>query len=465
MRTHFAPDHRPTIQGAIQTYCTRKLVSPDYRPATQSSYGRVLQEFLRLCADLDYADELDLASVQRYEQDLARRQLRASSQHLKLAAVKAFVSYLEEQEIISTCFAHSITLPKPEQTTPTRPVGIDDAALLMRAVREARQPRDIAIITLLLSTGILLTELIELTLSDLQLAPPQMNKRAVQRASASIPTATWGSLRLRDRRPAQEQETLLDQATVQALSAYLAVRHAGPHSQLFLTTTGTPLALQSAWAIVKRYARAAGLPWVQPRAIRGGYILQQLASGIPLAELESKIGHRQISTTRRYLGLVGSSPHGTASQRRNCGVLIVDADQAARRQLRSILEDAGHVVVEAPDAVIGRDLLRLSRLSLVVLLQLRAPLWESAELLSDPPPTGNLLADHRMIAVFAGNDPFPSQMSNALVACAIPILTRPIDMEVLLIHLARAYGELVALREASTGWVTALGTPAVDSGQ
>ncbi len=110
-------------------------------------------------------------------------------------------------------------------------------------------------------------------------------------------------------------------------------------------------------------------------------------------------------------------------------------------------------------------MLRLSRLSLVVLLHLRAPLWESAELLSDLPPNGNLLADHRMIAVFAGNDPFPKSMSNAPVACDIPILTRPIDMNVLLIHLARAYGELVALREASTGWVAALGTPAVDSGQ
>src|SRR5215831_2380865 len=103
MRTHFVPDDRPTLERAIQTYCTRKLVGPDYRPATQSSYGRALREFLQLCADLVYADELDLTSVRRYEQDLARRQLRATSRHMKLAAVKAFLSYLEEQEVLSTC--------------------------------------------------------------------------------------------------------------------------------------------------------------------------------------------------------------------------------------------------------------------------------------------------------------------------------------------------------------------------
>jgi integrase/recombinase XerD len=468
MRTHFVPDDRPTLERAIQTYCTRKLVSPDYRPTTQSSYGRALREFLQLCVGLVYADELDLASVRRYEQDLARRQLRATSQHLKLAAVKAFLSYLEEQEVLSTFIAHTITLPKPERTRPTRPVDIDDAALLMRAVREARQPRDIAVITLLLSTGILLTELIGLTLSDLQLAPVQADTQAMRRDSRSfpaIPTVTWGSLRLRNRTSAQQQATLLDEATAQALNAYLAVRPPSPHPHLFLSMTGAPLTLQAAWGIVKRYARAAGLPWIQARALRSGFIMQQLAAGAAVSEVQNKIGHRQITTTRRYTGLVGSSPRGTVAHRRSCGVLIVDKDQPARRQLRSILEDAGHLVFEASDFVGGRDMLRLSRLSLVVLLHLRAPLWESAELLSDLPPNENLLADHRMVVVFAGNDQLPKQMSDTLVACDIPIMTRPVDLNALLIYIRRAYGELGALSAASKGWSTELGTPTVVSGQ
>jgi integrase/recombinase XerD len=435
-------------------------VSPDYRPATQSSYGRALREFLQLCAGLAYADELDLTSVQRYEQDLARRQLRATSRHMKLAAVKAFLSYLEEQEVLSTCIAHTITLPKPERTAPTRPVDIDDAALLMRAVREARQPRDIAVITLLLSTGILLTELAELTLSDVQLAPSRVDACAVRRDTGPFPAATWGSLRLRNRTVAQQQATLLDEATAQVLKAYLAIRPTSPHPHLFLSMTGTPLTLQAAWGIVKRYARAAGLPWIQARALRSGYILQQLAAGAAVAEVQNKIGHRQITTTRRYTGLIGSSPRGTLAHRRSCGVLIVDKDQPARRQLRSILEDAGHLVVEASDVVGGRDMLRLSRLSLVVLVYLRDPEWNGAELLSDLPPNGDLLADHRMIVVFAGNDPLPKQMSNTLVACDIPMMTRPVDLNVLLIHIRRAYGDLRALSAASSGWSAEIGTPA-----
>ena len=451
MRTHFALDDRPTFSEAIQTFCTRKLVSPDYRPATQSSYSRALHDFLCLCADVVYADELDIASVQRYEQDLLRRQLRATSRHMKVAAVKAFIAYLEEQEILSTGVAHAIALPKPERTAPTRPLDIDDTALLMRAVWEAGQPRDIAVVTLLLSTGIWLTELTELTLSDLDLTPLQAGMPVPKQDINSIPTAptaTWGSLRLRNRIAAQQQATLLDRITAQALSAYLAVRPSSPQPQLFLTDTGGPLTLVSAGHIVKKYARAAGMPWVHARTLRSGYILQQLAAGVAVSEVQSKIGHRKITTTRRYIGLVGSSPRGTVAHRRSCGVLIVDSDQPARRQLRSILEDAGHLVFEAPDAVIGRDMLRLSRLSLVVLLQLRAPEWENAELLSDLPPSGRPIGEHRLIVVLAGSAPLPKEMTDTLIADDIPIVTRPIDTQVLVIHIVRAYGTLGALTQA-----------------
>jgi hypothetical protein len=100
-----------------------------------------------------------------------------------------------------------------------------------------------------------------------------------------------------------------------------------------------------------------------------------------------------------------------------------------------------------------------------VLLYLRAPLWESAELLSDLPPKGDLLTDHRLIVVFAGSGPLPEHMSNALVTCDIPIMTRPVDLDVLLIHIARAYGKLRAPSVASNGWSTELATPAVVSGR
>jgi site-specific recombinase XerD/CheY-like chemotaxis protein len=455
MRTHFAPDHRPTIEEALETYCALKLGSADYRPATRSSYSRAIREYLGLCSDLVYADQLDLASVRRYCQDLEQRQLRATSQHLKIAAVKAFISYLERQGVLSTRVSHAIQLPTPERTKPARPVDVDDAAALLREVKQSQQPRDIAVLAVLLHTGILLSELTELTVTDLSLPSALATGRSLNRGnrSTAAPKAAfkWGSLRLRGRAPAQRQEAPLDQATCQALSTYLAARPSSPHPHLFLTTAATPLTVKAALNIIKRHARAAGMPWVHSRALRSGFVLRQLAAGIPLLEVQSRIGHRNITTTRRYTGLLRSSVGGTGMHRRTCGVLIVDERPETRRQLRLLLEDAGHQVFEASDPVGAQDMLRLSRLSLVVLVNLWAPPWHSADLLSDLMQEGHRFSNHRVVLLTPSDQQLPEHVTDTVVVHAIPIIERPIDLARLLTHIAQTYVELGAHGEAPGG--------------
>jgi len=429
-------------------FCTGKLAGPDYRPATQRSYARAVAEFRRVCADLTFADELDLASVQQYDQELQRRQLRTSSRHTKIAAVKAFFTYLEQQEVLSVPVAHTITAPIPARTAPARPVDIDDAAALMRAVRQTEKPRDIAMMAVLLHTGILLSELTDLRLDDLTLAPgPAEGSSAARQASSDV-SAMWGCLRLRSRGAGQRTEAPLDQPTWQALNAYLPTRPSSPHPHLFLTATATPLTLQSASGILKRHALAAGMPWGQSRAIRSGFVLRQLAAGTPLREVQSKIGHRQITTTRRYTGLLSSSARGTAAHRRTCGVLIVDERQPTRRQLRLLLENAGHQVFETIDDMGAHDMLRLSRLSLVVLLNLWAPSWSGADLLPALLRNGHLVSDHRIIVLASGGGFLPKQVTDMIAMCNIPVMARPLDFEAVLARITQAYAELGANGEA-----------------
>ncbi len=452
MGTHFASDHRLTIEEAFQLFCSRNLGGSPYRPATRHAYSRAIREFLSLNNMLIHPDELDLASVHRYDQELQRRRLRPSSRHVKIAAVKSFFAYLEEQTVLSTGVAQSITVPKQERTEPARPLDVDEAALLMRVVRQAQQPRDIAVMTVLLRTGISLGDLTQLTLADLDPTPPHADRIGTEQGAGVTTTATWGCLRLTSRRATQSQQIPLDQATWEALNAYLAVRPTSLHPQAFVTTSGKPLTLEAALSLVKRYARAAGMPWVHSRSLRSGFILYQLAAGTPLLELQRRIGHRQITTTRRYTGLLASSPHGTATHRRRCGVLIVDEREAARRQLRLLLEDAKHQVFEAPDAVSARDMLRLSRFSLVVLLHLRAPSWDGAEFLSELLRDQARFADHRVIVVLSEDDVLPNHLMNALVASNIPIIARALKLHLLLIQIGRAYAELGAHGQGFTEW-------------
>jgi hypothetical protein len=128
---------------------------------------RALQEFLRVCTHLVYADQLDLASVQRFDEELQRR-MRASSRRIKIAAVRALACYLEEEAALSTPVTPAIALPRQERTEPARPVDIDDAAARMYAVRQAHKHLHVAVMAVLLGAGIMASELTELTLADLR---------------------------------------------------------------------------------------------------------------------------------------------------------------------------------------------------------------------------------------------------------------------------------------------------------
>ena len=448
MHIYFAPDHRPTTQEALQAFCDHKLASPRYRPETQSSYTRTLREFLALCPDAVYADELTSACVQRYTEDLQRRQLRSGSRHTKMTAVKAFFGFIEEQGVISSHIAQLITIPSQASAKPVRPVDADDAALLLRAVKEGGQPRDIALVAVLLYTGLSLSDMTALTLADLILAPVHNVLSGPSHKRQLPPTTSIDcKLRLRRRLDTQYQEAPLDEPTWQALNAYLMVRPASVHPQIFLTGAGAPLTLSLATQIVIKYARAAGMPWIRSRALRSGYVLRQLAAGTPLPAVQSRVSHRQVTTARRYLGVHGTSRQVSVALRRTCGVLIVDAAQQARRRLRALLESSGHHAFEAPDAVFAHDMLRLSRLSLVVLLAASKHAWSDVELLENGPNDGQLLADHRIILILSQREKVPEQLADPVASSHITVISRPIHYNTLHALIAQAFSELGAQDE------------------
>jgi hypothetical protein len=292
--------------------------------------------------------------------------------------------------------------------------------------------------TLLLRTGISLTELIELRLSDLTLPADDMRANLAQR------NPTWGSLRLRGRPPSRQQEVTLDEISRQALNAYLAIRPTSPHSQLFLTSRGTALGLPGVGTLVKRYARVAGLAWAHARSLRSGFVLRQLATGASLTAVQSQLGHRRMSSTRRYAGLLATAPQATALQGRTCGVLIVHEQSHVRKQLRALLESAKHQTFEALTVGNARDMLRLSRLSLIVLLSVDSSVQGTIDLLSELVSGESLFTEHCVIALIEAGAPVSKKVMGSLVAHNIAIMTQPLDLNVLLIHLARAYAELGA---------------------
>lgn len=92
-----------------------------------------------------------------------------------------------------------------------------------------------------------------------------------------------------------------------AVDRYLQARaaaHVQPSDYVFLSSHQKKMSRQAVWKIVKKYARAAGIPFeVTPHTIRHTFATHLLENGVDLRAIQDMLGHADISTTQIYVHL------------------------------------------------------------------------------------------------------------------------------------------------------------------
>lgn len=123
-------------------------------------------------------------------------------------------------------------------------------------------------------------------------------------------------------------------------------------------------------------------------------------------------------------------------------VLVVDDDEPIRDTLRSVLEDAGHAVTDAPDGVAALDVLRASPHRMVVLLDLRMPGMDGAGLLDTVAGDRTLATRHAYILMTANLQTLTLSFANLLTTLSVPVLRKPFDLDVVLDTVEQAAARL-----------------------
>lgn len=202
-----------------------------------------------------------------------------------IVSMKAFFEYLFRRGIVMGEPAATLKAPHVDKKLPEI-ISMDEAVRLLTAPEgdTPKELRDRAMLELLYATGIKVSELIALRLSDVNL---QMGYITC-------------SMSARDRIVPFGNEAK------QALMRYLKDGRdklvSGPENELLFTNIkGEPMSRQGFWKLIKAYGRKAGIKEdITPYTLRHSFAAHMIENGADLRSVSEMLGHTDISATQVY---------------------------------------------------------------------------------------------------------------------------------------------------------------------
>ncbi len=207
----------------------------------------------------------------------------------KVAAVKSFFSFLEAEGTLGVNPAQTLASPKVGKSLP-KPLSVQEIDELLEQPARRTTPeakRDLAMLELMYATGLRVTELVSLDLTDVQLAGDKPHVRLVGKGNRErqIPL------------PEQPASEVADYARF-ARSRLVGDRD---EAALFVNRRGERLTRQGFWLILKGYAGDAGIAGrVTPHTLRHSFATHMLRGGMDIRMVQELLGHANISTTQVY---------------------------------------------------------------------------------------------------------------------------------------------------------------------
>lgn len=252
--------------------------------ATILAYGKDIQQLIDYLekAGKDDASAVTTENLQAFMDKLAKESYTAKSISRKTNSTKTFFKFLKSSSIINEDPATGLVHPKFENKPPRILSKLEYRALRDGARTDIRM---VAVIELLLQTGIRIGELAQIRVEDVNLSDP---------TTIHVPPFEGTN----------ERTIPLNKPASEAVKKYLEIRTKTPSHALFVTKTGKPLLIRNIRTAIDRYFRIAGIKEAKVNDLRHTWVAHQLQSGVPMTMVSKLAGHKRLSTTERYLQFV-----------------------------------------------------------------------------------------------------------------------------------------------------------------
>jgi len=234
--------------------------------------------------------EIDHITIREWLSTLHSAQKRKSSIARKLAALRTFFQFLVREGMVETNPAKLVATPRLEKKLPQH-LSVEEAIRFIETpdIETDLGKRDRAMLELLYATGVRVSELTKLNVTDLDLRQKLIRVLGKRRKERIVPfgepalDCLQNYLKVREHFLAQAPISLRD------------------NNALFLNYQGTRITTRSVGRMVEKYIRiCAGLHNISPHALRHSFATHLLDSGADLRDIQELLGHARLSTTQIY---------------------------------------------------------------------------------------------------------------------------------------------------------------------
>ncbi len=279
-----------TLGQGLVLFRTVGMPARNLSARTRREYHDDLADLVAFLAKRGIAklNKVSLRDLESYQAEMDQRGYKASTRERKTYAIKSFFRFLDSQGVVTDNVASRLVPPHPEKREP-RFLSEEEYQRLLRVC--SHEPRDAAIIEVLLQTGMRLSELAGLTLADVEI--PKRITRS--------PDNT-GTVRVL-RKGGKTQSMPLNHKACQALAAWLTARPEVDHDALFVTKFKAPMSPRAIQYRVKKYLDEAGIKGASVHTLRHTMAIHHVARGTDLKTLQETLGHADLATTSIYASL------------------------------------------------------------------------------------------------------------------------------------------------------------------
>jgi integrase/recombinase XerD len=273
------------IKIAIRNYLTQCSDIKKLEPLTIKAYTIDLKQFHEFVSlKASSVSELDKTLVQNYIEEISKK-YAAKSLKRKVASIKAFFNYLEFEDLILVTPFRKIRLNIKEPQRLPKSLSLFDMEKLLSFLYSQSKTkkiciRNLAIFEIMFATGIRVSELCNIKLSDINLETQ--------------------TLSIKGKGNKERLSIVNNPHVISALKKYLSVRPITDSPFFFINRIGNRISTQSVRFFIEALGKTVLNKLVTPHMIRHTFATLLLEEGVDITHIKSFLGHASISTTQIY---------------------------------------------------------------------------------------------------------------------------------------------------------------------